>query len=176
MNKTTWKIGLGALALAAIVIAGTEVDQGKGGRYGPWPVTGVFTFDGGYLEPSPNCCVLDSNGVSVTASGVACTTAGGASCTNIYGGSGGTSYLAYQNLTITIYNQGANTIENVLVEWSADGSAFEVWDSTTFANLTAGSVESMMISGNSRRFLRIEARSSAGSTVNVRVNATNRAF
>lgn len=107
---------------------------------------------------------------TVPTNGTACTTAGGASCTVIYAPDD-TEWLGWTNITITIRNSGANPITDVLVEWSPDNTNWEVWDSTTFAALAAGGIKSLGIGGNSRRFLRIEARSALGATAVVHVHA-----
>lgn len=195
--KLRYKICLCVIALAALVYAGTEVDQGKPGRYGSWPVsvsaisaTAVNVLDGGYtnvlntvvvvpdggyttIVPASVALLRTSNLQGIPSNGAACTTAGGASCTIILAS---TNYQLYQNVAISIQNAGANTINNVLVEWSPDNSAFEVWDSTTFANLAAGAILSMQLGDNSRKFLRIEARSASGSTAQVYVDGTDQAF
>jgi hypothetical protein len=105
---------------------------------------------------------------SITTNGTPCTTAGGATCTIIYAS---TDWGAWPNVTITLRNSSAVVIDNVLLEWSPDGTNFEVWDSTSFAGLAAGAVKSMAISGNSRRYLRIEARAASTAT-NAIVNVT----
>ena len=183
-----WKLKLGAVVLvfAALVYAGTEVDQGKPGRYGSWPVNissavsgtanGSWVYlDGGYttLTPTASALLRTANLQGIAVNATPCTTAGGASCTIILPS---TSYQLYQNVAITIQNAGANTIENVLVEWSPDNTNFEVWDSTTFANLAAGAVLSMQFGDNSRKFLRIEARSASGSTAQVYADGTDQAY
>ena len=100
----------------------------------------------------------------------ACTAAGGASCTIIYAS---TDWISYPDLTITIKNtDDTDAIENVLVEWSPDNTSFEVWDSTTFANLAAGAIKSLAVSGNSRRFLRAEARSANDAGTDVWITAS----
>ena len=99
----------------------------------------------------------------------ACTAVGGASCSIIYPS---TDWGSVPNLSIAITNLGAAVIDNVLVEWSpiADGGGFELWDSTMFASLAASTTKSVAISGNSRRFLRIESRAAAdGGPVHVTV-------
>ena len=99
----------------------------------------------------------------------ACTAVGGASCSVIYPS---TDWGAVPNLSIAITNLGATVIDNVLLEWSpiADGGGFELWDSTMFASLAASTTKSVAISGNSRRFLRIESRAAAdGGPVHVTV-------
>lgn len=210
--KLQYKIALILLPLGALVLAGTEVDQGKPGHYGPWPVSisggaltlssavvvdggylnsvgtvtngvivaGKLIIDGGSITPTPPAASSSSTSTLATvlaSNGTPCTVGGGASCTNIYGGSGGTSWLGYQNMTVTIYNSGANIVDNVLIEWSPNGTNWEVWDSTTFANLVVGSIpKSLALTGNSRHFLRIEARSASGATANVYVDGTSQAY
>lgn len=92
----------------------------------------------------------------------ACTTAGDADCTIVYAS---TYWLPWPAMTITLRNSGANALSNCLVEWSADNTNWEVWDSTTFATLASGAILSMGISGQSRGYLRIEARSASGTTI-----------
>jgi hypothetical protein len=170
--------------LVNFILAGMEVDQGKPGRYGSWPVSvssgslslsSSVTPDGGYtsIVPLGAAWSRTSNLVGVPSNGVACTTVGGASCTIIFPS---TSLVLYQNMTITISNVGANAIDNVLVEWSADDTNREIWDTTTFSGIAAGVTKSLAMTGNSRRYLRIEARSASGSTAQVYVDATAQAF
>lgn len=106
---------------------------------------------------------------TVNSNGTACTAAGGASCTIILAS---IEVVAWTNITITIRNSGANALTNVLIEFSPDNSNFEVWDSTSFAALASGAILSMAFAGNSRRYLRIEGRSAAGTTtvVNLTMN------
>ena len=107
---------------------------------------------------------------TVPLNATACTAVGGASCTIIYAS---TDWGAWPNVTITVRNSSANVLENVLVEWSPDGTNFELWDSTSLDNLAAGATASIAISGNSRRYLRIEARSDdavASVVVNITAN------
>ena len=105
---------------------------------------------------------------TVSLNATACTTAGGASCTIVYAS---TEWLTWPNLTITVRNTGANALTNGLVEWSPDGTSFEVWDSTSLAGLAAGATKSVSISGNSRRYLRLEAQSASGTTTDVWITA-----
>lgn len=156
--KRRWAIAFAAVAVAAL--AGTLVDQGVPGNYGPWKITSTASASA-VTTPTATTTSISSNGA-------ACTTAGGASCTIVYAS---TDWLKYSNITITIRNSGANVIENVLVEWSPDNTNFEVWDPNTFANLAAGAIKSLGISGNSRRYLRVEARSSAGASAVVNITA-----
>lgn len=109
----------------------------------------------------------------VPTNGTACSTVGGSSCSNIYGGSGGTNLSTYSSVTITIRNSGANTLDNVLLEWSPDGTNWEIWDSTTFAALATVTTLSMAITGNSRKFLRIEARAATVTTTVVSITGAN---
>lgn len=97
----------------------------------------------------------------------ACTTPGDADCTVILAS---TEVVAFKQITLTIHNDGANTLTEVIVEFSPDGTTWETWDNTTFASLvtTDGSdMRSMQISGNSRRYMRVEGRSSAGTSTDV---------
>lgn len=148
-------------AVAAVALAGTLVDQGVPGNYGPWKVTSVAS-SASVSTPTATTTVL-------AAQGNGCTTAGDADCTTIYAS---TEWITYSNITITIRNSGANAITDVLVEWSPDGTNFEVWDNTTFAALAAGAIDSLAIAGNSRRYLRIEARSASGATAVVNITAS----
>lgn len=63
----------------------------------------------------------------------------------------------YSNVAITmINNHASNTLQSASVEWSPNNSQFEQWDTSTFAGLAGGgTVRSMQILGNSRRYLRI---------------------
>lgn len=96
-----------------------------------------------------------------------CTTPDDADCTVILAS---IEVVSFKNIAITIHNDGANTLSDVIVEFSPDGTTWETWDNTTFATLltTDGlDMRSMQISGNSRRYLRIEGRSLAGTTTDV---------
>lgn len=109
--------------------------------------------------------------------GTGCTAAGGAACV-VFGkcsaATGSTlctsatatwNVADYTTLALTIRNAGANTLSDVLVEFSDDGTNFEVWDSTTFDEMATLTVKSMQISGNSRKFIRVEGRSASGTDV-----------
>lgn len=160
------------LSTVAVAFADSTVNQGTPGTRGPWPVktVGSSSLDGG---PGTNTITTFAPAATVTglsANGTPCTQIGGGSCTTIYAAF---DYGVWTNVTITLKNVGANTIDNVLVEWSPDGTGFEIWDSTTFAGLTSGSVTSIAIAGNSRRFLRIEARAAAITTASVLITAND---
>lgn len=106
----------------------------------------------------------------IAANGAACTTIGGASCTIIYAS---TDWLAWPNYCITLRETaGANPVTNVEVEYSPDNTNWERWDSTTFAALGASTMKSLCVAGNAHRYLRIEAQSAAGSTVDAWVTAS----
>lgn len=198
--KLRYKIGLAALVLGALVFAGTEVDQGKPGRYGSWPVSitgavvltgsvvtidggnvvvsGNVLVDGGSITPTPSSAatLVSSNAPGLGANVTPCTAPGGASCTNIIGGSGGLNLLGYQNFTITITNTDAGALSNGLVEFSADGTNWELYNSTVFSALPAGTTTSLAFAGNSRRFCRVEGRSLAGTTVQATITANSQAY
>lgn len=114
-------------------------------------------------NPAVTTTVIASNGTT-------CAAVSGASCTQVYAS---TNWQTYRSLTITLDNTGANALTDCLIEWAptdADATR-EIWDSTTFAGLASGTVKSLSIDGNSRRFLRIEGRSALGTTVDVYVTA-----
>lgn len=153
---------LAAVLIGGFVLAGTEVDQGAPGAKGPWNVrtTGGSSScnpDAGVSCPSSiNTKFPTSTTTALTGNATPCTAVSGASCTVIYPS---TDWGQWTDVTITLTNtDGADAITNVLVEWSANNSNWEIWDSTTFAALAAGASKSIAISGNSRRWLRIEAR------------------
>jgi len=155
-----------AVAQSATVTA----NQGRPGAYGSWPtrslgVAGVATTTSGRNAARPAATTT-----TVTLNATTCSAAGGASCTIIYAA---TDWIQWSNLTITLKNTGSNTLTDVLVEWSADGTNFEVWDSTTFAGLAAAGIRSLAIAGNSRRYLRMEARSASGTTTSVSITAND---
>ncbi len=150
--------------LVGAIAFGVEqtVNQGSPGTRGPWPVTAGAGSSGTSTSSSLNAKYPTATTTALIANGAACTTIGGASCTIIYAS---TDWGQWSNLTITLSNtDGANAITNVLVEWSPDSTRWEIWDSTTFAALAAGTTKSIAISGNSRRYLRIEARGAANVT------------
>lgn len=107
----------------------------------------------------------------LTANATACTVASGASCTIILAS---TEIIAWTNISVTIRNaDAADAITNVLVEFSPDNTNWEVWDAATFAGLAATAILSMGIAGNSRRYIRIEARAVANvdnAVVNLTMN------
>lgn len=161
----------GLFATSAVAQTSTvTANQGRPGAYGSWPVrqlgvagTATNTSGRNAARPTATTTVVSSNATP-------CTAAGGASCTIIYAS---TDWLQWSNITITIRNSGANALTNVLVEWSPDGTNFEVWDPTTFAALASSASLSLAIAGNSRRFLRIEARSALGATAVVSITAND---
>lgn len=155
-------LGVGGAALAQ------RVDQGMPGSYGPWNVRvqGGGGSDGG--SPSTNTYTPAATSTTINSNAVACSTAGGASCTIILAS---IEMLPWERVTLTVRNSGANAITNCLVEWSPDNTNWEVWDNTTFAALAAGAIKSIAIDGNSRRFLRVEAQSAAGSSSVVNITA-----
>lgn len=171
-----YQVVIVGLVCAAFVGAGQIVDQGQPGRQGAWPVSLASGNNSVVPTPSSSAWLRTSLSTTVASNGTPCTTAGGASCTNIYGGSGGVQWVTYQNLTLWVVNSGANTLDNVLIEWSPDGATWELWDTTTFAGLTAGSVRSLALTGNSRYLLRLEGRSGSGTTITVYVDATSQAY
>lgn len=159
------------VVLGGVAIAQNVVDQGAPGTQGSWKVTNVAP------SPSPsgvsacNVKVPAATNTTLNATGSACTAIGGAGCTTIYAA---TDWSPWGNITITIVNTGAsNTVTNVLVEWSADGTNYELWDNTTFAALGTTTTKSLALSGNSRRYLRIEAKSTSGTTVSVLITAND---
>lgn len=173
-----------ALGLLTAVVAAAQISVVKDGNATSYtvPVGGKtqagtrlpipLTGDGGAI-PTVNYGSLTSAPAetisTVVGNVTACTAVGGASCSVIYPS---TDWGAVPNLSIAITNLGATVIDNVLLEWSpiADGGGFELWDSTMFASLAASTTKSVAISGNSRRFLRIESRAAAdGGPVHVTV-------
>ncbi len=69
-----------------------------------------------------------------------------------------TDVSKFSNLAITLVNHHpTNRLESGSVEFSPDNSAWETdWDTETFAGLAAaGTVRSMQIFGNSRRYVRV---------------------
>lgn len=112
---------------------------------------------------------------TIPANNTTCSTAGGASCTIVFPE---TNLLSWTNITISIKNTGSNALTDCLIEWSPPNVAntaskgyYEVWNSTTFASLSAGSVLSLSFAGNSRAYLRIEGRSTSGTTLDITVTA-----
>lgn len=177
--------------LALFAIGGTLVDQGQPGKQGAWPtsvssgtittITNPVTVKTITTGGTPSNTAFETTGsfistesVVIASNGTSCTTPGGASCTIIFG-SGGVTLLSFQNVTITILN-GSNVLTDCIVEWSVDNTNWENWDAQTFAGLPANTVRSLALSGNSRRYLRVEGRSAAGTTPFVTVTANGRAF
>src|SRR5688572_18371642 len=165
MKRLSRQLGAVLLAMSLVAppaLAETIVTQGNGSTsVRPWRVQATGGGSGSTTS-ALNIYAPASTSTNLTANGAACTVAGGASCTTILAS---IELIEWSNVTITIRNSdAADTVENVLVQWSPDNSNWEVWDSTTFATLTAGQIRSLAISGNSRRYLRIQARASANSS------------
>lgn len=191
---------MSAVVLGQLILGATAVDQGAPGKQGAWPVSvttaislsdtavtldGGFTkvfgsvyIDGGSITPSPSSTATGvtttSGSLPVQASG--CTTVGDTDCTNIFGGASGANLLAYRNFTITLENRGANAITDCLTEFSNDSTHWELWDNTWCAALAAGATKSLAFGENSRKFLRMEARSASGTDFLTTVNTTTQAF
>jgi hypothetical protein len=157
------------LLAASVSYADERVNQGAGN-----PATQAWKVYTAPPTPGPSASgratyAPAATTTSLTANGVACTTAGGASCTIVLAS---IELISWTNVTLTIRNSdGADAITNVLVEFSPDNTNWEVWDSTTFAALAAGGILSLAIAGNSRRYMRVEARAAADVT-SVVVNLT----
>lgn len=109
----------------------------------------------------------------------ACTTAGDTDCT-VFGLCSATSadsaelcssatahwkVAGFPSFAITVRNSGAQTAKDVLIEFSDNGSNWELWNSTVFDELLAGEMRSIQVNGNSRRFVRVEGNSTVGTTV-----------
>lgn len=148
----------------------TAVNQGRPGSYGPWYMRESGTAGTPTTTSGRNAARPAVTSTTISSNATPCTAAGGASCTIIYAA---TDWLQWPNFTVTIHNSGANAIDNVLIEFSADGTNFEVWDSAIFASLAASAVKSLSFSGQSRRYLRIEARSASGSSAQVHITAND---
>lgn len=125
-----------------------------------------------------------STTLAVQASG--CTTVGDTDCTNIGKCSGATTgglcsatdaawFVGdFSNFTLTVTNTGAtNVVSDVLVEFSADGTNYELYDSAYFDELATTTTKHMQFSGNSRRWIRVNARSASGTTVVVSISAND---
>lgn len=103
---------------------------------------------------------------SLVGNGTACTSPSGASCKVVLNS---TRVLEWSNVAFTVTNTNPNGVDNILVEVSADNASWELWDSATFSAFPAGSdcgagscgigtVKSIQLSGNSRYYIRAEAR------------------
>lgn len=171
MTRATKWMAVATIAIltAAVAPAVAEiVDQGQPGDQGPWPVvTGASGTSSSISSLTASSAAPTKTTTSLTGSGVACTAPGGASCTVILAS---TEVINWPNVAITIHNTGANTVDNVIIEWSPDGATWSTWDNTTMASLptTDGlDMRDMQITGNSRRYIRIEARAAANTSVDV---------
>jgi hypothetical protein len=76
----------------------------------------------------------------------------------------------FQNVAISVVNYGATT-PTVTVEWSPDRVTYETWNSASFANLPANAADSMQISMNSRRYLRLTTSGSLSGSILTVVSA-----
>lgn len=170
MNRFKLAVIAALLVCGVAFAADTVVNQGTPGTRGPWPVTAGAGTTGTGTSSSLNAIYPTATTTPLTLNAVACTTIGGASCTVIYAA---TDWGQWSNLTISLRDSGANTIDNVLIEWSPDGTNFELWDSTTFAGILTTVTKSIAIAGNSRRYLRIEARAAAATTAVVTITAND---
>lgn len=123
-----------------------------------------------------------STTLAIQASG--CTTVGDTDCTNIGKCSSATSgglcsatdaawFIGeFTSFVLTVSNTGvSNVVSDVLVELSADGTNYELFDSAYFDELATTTTKSMQFSGNSRRWIRVNARSASGTTVVVSIAA-----
>lgn len=63
---------------------------------------------------------------------------------------------AWSNIAITLIN-GVDNLGSIAVEFSPDDVNWEAWDTSTFASLTASSVISLQIAGNSRNHVRVRS-------------------
>ena len=158
----TFILFLGSTAIAEIV------DQGQPGDQGPWPVTSAATSTSTSISSlSASSAAPAKTTTALVADADACTFAGDTDCTNILAS---TEIINWPNVAIAIHNAGANTVDNVVISFSSDGTTWETWDTTTFATLltTDGlDMRSMQIAGSSRRYLRIDARAAANTSVDV---------
>lgn len=160
-KRARWFLAVVLVLVPLMAVAQSMVDQGQGSTsfFAPWRVTAVG--GSGSTSSSLSTYTPSSTSTTLTANGAACTAAGGASCTVILAS---TEIISWSNVALTIRNSdAADPIDNVLIEFSPDNSNWEVWDSTTFASLTAGSILSLNLSGNARRYIRVEARAAANS-------------
>lgn len=74
-----------------------------------------------------------------------------------------TEILPWTNVALTVTNlpTSAATVDNTIVEMSADGNYWETWDQVTFKALAVDSSKSLNISGNGRRYVRVRSGSCA---------------
>lgn len=135
-------------------------------------LTGVVGDVTDWLEVRPSGRAVSAPTATTTVvAATACATPSAAGCTIIYAS---TDWQMWSDITITVRNSDAtNVLTQVIVEWSPTGAAgtWEAWDTTTFAALAVSTTKSLAISGNSRRYLRIEGGAAAAVTSAV-VNIT----
>lgn len=160
-----WISGFMVYVLLAWPALGAEiVNQGSGNtNTQAWKVYSAAPPSGSSSSARATSAPAVTN-TTLNATASACTAVGGAGCTIVLAS---TQVIAWTNITITIANTGANAFTNVLVEFSPDNSTWEIWDSTTFATLATATSLSLGMAGNSRRYLRIEAKSASGSSSSV---------
>lgn len=128
----------------------------------PTPQPGNSQFSQSYFSTTNASAALAANGVT-------CAAPGGASCTvvlaalDMSGWAGATFYLR---------NSGVNPVEDILFEVSGDGTYWTniAQVSIKASNLAASGRRVVSYSG-SYRYVRIEARSNAGSTLQVGVTS-----
>lgn len=134
------------------VSAVTEVmsNQGTPGTRGPWLVS-----HGPYAPTVTQ--------VTLSAQATACLLSAGATCTTILAS---TDISAYENFTI-YFLTGAATVENVNIFVSPDGTNWRLFDNYTFVDRAVSTVAYLPVANASFRYMKIEGRASAESTVKV---------
>lgn len=79
----------------------------------------------------------------------------------------------FTNVVITVTNSGSNTLSDVLVQVSNNGSSWQVIDDTTYDELAAGATKSSGLVGNAYRWMRITGRSASGTDVVATISAND---
>lgn len=122
----------------------------------------------GATSTSANTYAPDPTTTSLDGQASGCTTVGDADCTNIFPA---TNLQAWPRITIWV-TTGGQVLDDCLVEWSYDGVNWELWDPNTFDAQPASTTRTIAIDGNSRKWLRIEARSATAQDVKVAITAS----
>jgi hypothetical protein len=140
-------------------------------------VTSTVTFGGTAQPITGSVALIGTPTVAITGSRVPLSGASFQNSSSFTGGSynvifGPIDLSLCSNFALTIVNNAATSLVSASLEWSPNNSQYEQWDTTSFAGLAAGGILSMQVSSNSRKWFRIRAIATNGST-DIYINANN---
>lgn len=85
-----------------------------------------------------------------------------------------TDISQWGNVAVTLQNAGAGSLGTVEVQVSPDAASWETLDDTTFSGLAAAAMTSSQLSGNSRKYLRVQSTDTpAGAVVTGSLHLNN---